>query len=200
MTEIIENFDSYKIVNPYNTVILYTRLLIPCSKLNTDIYLNIKKILKKNFEGKCIKYGYISTIFKIIDYSDNNIDINNLDCSVHYNVKYSARICFPIVNTIIIARVSTLNKQLFVAENGPIKNMIKNNNINYNNFKLDDNNNIIIKSNNKNLELGTYVKVLIKATKMNNNDDKIGTLCYLIDIASQADINNFYEKKIEQKI
>ena len=73
--------------------------------------------------------------------------------------------------------------------------MIKNNNINYNNFKLDDNNNIIIKSNNKNLELGTYVKVLIKATKMNNNDDKIGTLCYLIDIASQADINNFYEKK-----
>lgn len=195
MTEITQNFDNFKLVNPYNNVILYTRLLVPCNKLNTDIYLNIKNLLKKTYEGKCIKYGYISTIFKIIDYSDNNIEINNLDCSVHYNVKYSARVCFPIVNTIIIARVSTINKQLLVAENGPIKNMIKNNNINYNDFKLDDNNNIIIKATNKNLEIGNFVKILIKAKKMNNNDDKIGTLCHLIGIATQADINNFYEKK-----
>ena len=37
-----------------------------------------------------------------------------------YNIKYSARLCFPIENTMIIARITTMNKQFFVAENGPI--------------------------------------------------------------------------------
>jgi DNA-directed RNA polymerase subunit E'/Rpb7 len=195
MTTLIKDIENYNLVNPFSNKILYKRILIPCNKLNTDIYLNIKNLLKKDCEGKCIKYGYISKIYRILEYSENEIDINNLDCSVFYNVKFSARLCLPINNTIIIARISTINKQLFVAENGPIKNMVKLSNIDYDNFKLDNERNIIIKKQNKKLVLGMYVKVLIKAKKMNNNDDKIGTLCYLVDIAKQTEINNFYEKK-----
>ena len=191
MTDINKN----PLLNPFSNKILFTRILIPCNKLNTDIYINVKNILKQKIEGKCIKYGYVSKIFKILDYSDNTIDINNLDCSVFYNVKYSARLCFPIENTMIIARITTMNKQFFVAENGPITNMIKYSSIDTSNFKVNDDHSVIIKKDNTNLAPGTFVKILIQAKKMYNNDNKIGTLSYLIDIAKTKEINEFYEKK-----
>ena len=195
MAELIN--DNIKLVNPFDNKIINMRVLVPCNKLNTDIFINIKNILKKECEGKCIKYGFVSKIYKILEYSENEIDINNLDCSVFYNVKFSARLCFPIKNTLIIAKITTINKQLLLSENGPIKNFIKISELNYDNFKLDKDRNIIIKKQSKNnkLTVGMYVKVLIKAKKMNNNDDKIGTICTLIDIAKQSEINNFYEKK-----
>jgi DNA-directed RNA polymerase subunit E'/Rpb7 len=183
------------LLNPFSNKILYTRVLVPCSKLNTDIYINLKNLLKQQIEGKCIKYGYVSKIFKILDYSNNTIDINNLDCSVFYNIKYSARLCFPIENTMIIARINTMNKQFFVAENGPITNMIKYSSLDLTNFKLTDDNTILIKKDNTPLVPGTFVKILIQAKKMYNNDNKIGTLSYLIDIAKPKEVNEFYEKK-----
>ena len=183
------------LLNPFSNKKLFTRVLVPCDKLSTDIYINLKKLLKKQVEGKCIKYGYISKIFKILDYSNNTIDINNLDCSVFYNVKYSARLCFPIENTMIIARITTMNKQFFVAENGPITNMIKYSSIDTSNFKVNDDHSVIIKKDNTNLAPGAFVKILIQAKKMYNNDNKIGTLSYLIDIAKTKEINDFYEKK-----
>lgn len=195
MTTAITDINQYPLLNPFTNQIIYTRVLVPCNKLNTDIYLNIKNLLKQNYEGKCIKYGYISKIFKILDYSDNTIDINNLDCSVYYKIKYSARLCSPIENTIIIARITIMNKQFFVAENGPITNMIKYSSIDFSNFKLDDSNNIIIKKDNKKLSVGMYIKILIQAKKMYNNDNKIGTLAYLVDIAKSKEVNEFYEKK-----
>jgi len=195
MSSIDTNININTLQNPYSNKILNTRILVPCSKLNSDIYINIKNILKNKYEGNCIKYGYISKIFKILDYSNNNIDINNLDCSVSYFVKYSARLCYPVENTLIIAKIITMNKQFFVAENGPITNMIKYNNINESKFKLDEQRNIIIKKTKKKLDIGNYVKIQILAKKMYNNDNKIGTLSYLIDIPSQNEIDNFYEKK-----
>ena len=195
MSSIDTNIDINKLQNPYSNKILSTRILVPCTKLNSDIYLNIKNILKNKYEGNCIKYGYISKIFKILDYSENNIDINNLDCSVSYFVKYSARLCYPVENTLIIAKIITMNKQFFVAENGPITNMIKYNNVNESKFKLDEQHNIIIKKTKKKLDIGNYVKIQIQAKKMYNNDNKIGTLSYLMDIPTQNEIDNFYEKK-----
>ena len=195
MSSIDTNIDINKLQNPYSNKILSTRILVPCTKLNSDIYLNIKNILKNKYEGNCIKYGYISKIFKILDYSENNIDINNLDCSVSYFVKYSARLCYPVENTLIIAKIITMNKQFFVAENGPITNMIKYNNVNESKFKLDEQHNIIIKKTKKKLDIGNYVKIQIQAKKMYNNDNKIGTLSYLIDVPTQTEIDNFYEKK-----
>ena len=195
MSSIDTNININTLQNPYSNKILNTRILVPCSKLNSDIYINIKNILKNKYEGNCIKYGYISKIFKILDYSNNNIDINNLDCSVSYFVKYSARLCYPVENTLIIAKIITMNKQFFVAENGPITNMIKYDNINESKFKLDEQRNIIIKKTKKKLDIGNYVKIQILAKKMYNNDNKIGTLSYLIDIPSQNEIDNFYEKK-----
>lgn len=195
MSSIDTNIDINKLQNPYSNKILSTRILVPCTKLNSDIYLNIKNILKNKYEGNCIKYGYISKIFKILDYSENNIDINNLDCSVSYFVKYSARLCYPVENTLIIAKIITMNKQFFVAENGPITNMIKYNNVNESKFKLDEQHNIIVKKTKKKLDIGNYVKIQIQAKKMYNNDNKIGTLSYLIDVPTQTEIDNFYEKK-----
>jgi len=183
------------LLNPFSNKKLFTRVLVPCDKLSTDIYINLKKLLKKQVEGKCIKYGYISKIFKILDYSNNTIDINNLDCSVFYNIKFSARLCFPIENTIIVARITTMNKQFFVAENGPITNMIKYSSIDLTNFKLTDNHDIIIKKDGSKLEPGAFIKILIQAKKMYNNDNKIGTLSYLVDIANSKEVNEFYEKQ-----
>ena len=47
---------------------------------------------------------------------------------------------------------------------------------------MNDDHSVIIKKDNTNLVPGAFVKILIQAKKMYNNDNKIGTLSYLIDI------------------
>ena len=76
------------------------------------------------------------------------------------------------------------------------RNSINNNNVHTNNNSdVEDIHNVPGNDvNNKhNSNERSYSLDIIGLNK--NNDDKIGTLCHLIGIATQADINNFYEKK-----
>ena len=194
-TKDMQSINSLPIVNPFSNKIINNRLLIPSRNLNNELYLNIKYYIKKMYEGKTIKYGYISKIYRLMKYDSNNIEINNLDCNPFFFVKFSARVCNPIVNTIIVTKVTKINKNFIVSENGPITCITKYSNINDSKFRLDDEKNVIENKTNTKLDINKYVKVLIQAKRMYTNDKNIVILGYIINIASSKEIINYFEKK-----
>ena len=195
ITTDMQSINNLPIVNPFSNKIINNRLSIPSRNLNNELYLNIKYNIKKKYEGRTIKYGYISKIYRLIKYENNYVEINNLDCNPFFFVKFSARICNPIINTIIITKVTKINKNFIVSENGPITCITKYSSINDNKFRIDDEKNVIEKKNNNKLEINKYVKVLVQAKRMYSNDTNIVILGYIINIASSKEIINNFEKK-----
>jgi len=194
-TQDMKSINNLPLVNPFSNKIINNRLLIPSRNLNNELYLNIKYLIKKKYEGKTIKYGYISKIYRLIKYENNYVEINNLDCNPFFFVKFSARVCNPIINTIIITKITKINKNFIVSENGPITCITKYSNINENKFRIDDENNVIEKKNNTKIDINKYVKILIQAKRMYTNDTNIVILGYIINIATSKEIINNFEKK-----
>lgn len=65
--------------------------------LNEHILDNLKKI----YEGKCIKEGYIIKIIKIIDRSLGEVSLIDFDSNTIYIVKFMANVYYPKENEII---------------------------------------------------------------------------------------------------
>jgi DNA-directed RNA polymerase subunit E'/Rpb7 len=197
---------SIELVNPYINKELYTNLELYPHQMNSELYLNLKKNLKKKLEGKCNKYGYINKIIKISKYSDGIIDAENFSGNGVYNISYIANICIPLVNTIIIVRVENLNKYLILGINGPLNVIINISEIKSDIFSINTNG-VYIDSLNKNIEVGDYLKIVIDGIKFSPGDNKIGILGNLINIPSPEEIEEYnnnnnnktdeYEEKVQ---
>jgi DNA-directed RNA polymerase subunit E'/Rpb7 len=184
-----------ELVNPFIIKELTTRLSLFPDQMDNNIYLNLKKNLKKKYQGICIEYGYIDNIIRICDYSNGYIDPENSSGNAIFTVKYIANICVPIVKTTIIVKVENFNKILILGINGPLYAMIKVSDINPNIFTFK-NSNIYINTLNRNLQIGDYIKILINAKKFNSGDDKIGILAFLQDIASDEEVEKYVSNNI----
>ena len=178
------------IVSPYFNFELYTTLMLSPNQMNNNLYINLKKNLKAKVENKCNKIGYILNIYNILSYDEGILEPENFTGSAKYNIKYSARLCCPIENTFIICKIENMNKLLIKAKNGPILIIVNNNNINTDNFKKDNEQNIIHKNNI--LKVDDYIIIKVLAKKLNNNDTRICTLGYLENIPTQTQINKFF--------
>ena len=150
------------IVSPYFNFELYTTLLLSPNQMNNNLYINLKKNLKAKVENKCNKIGYILNIYNILSYDEGILEPEDFTGSAKYNIKYSARLCCPIENTFIICKIENMNKLLIKAKNGPILIIINNNNINTDNFKKDNEQNIIHKNNTLKVDDYIIIKVLAK--------------------------------------
>ena len=188
-----------KLVSPYIDTEMYTRIKLSPYQMNNDIYLNLKNNLKKKVEKKCIKYGYITKVYKINEYTHGIIVPENLDSCGKYKIKYSCRFCYPVVGTQIICRIDLINKVLVKANNGPIICIIKISNINKELFSLNNNGDIIYNNDNKILKNGDYIKVNILAKNFCANDDRIVILARLIDLSTDEENKEFYEENLESE-
>ena len=192
ITTDMQSINNLPIVNPFSNKIINNRLSIPSRNLNNELYLNIKYNIKKKYEGRTIKYGYISKIYRLIKYENNYVEINNLDCNPFFFVKFSARICNPIINTIIITKVTKINKNFIVSENGPITCIIKTNQINLNNFNVNNKGDIVYTKNNSVLKIGNHVIVKIIGVQFVVGDERIIIISSLEDLATKEIVNKFY--------
>ena len=75
------------ITTPYLDSELYSRILIRPQQINNDIYISLKKQFKEKGRKKCNKYGYITKVYKILDFSEGEVVPENFDSSIVYNVK-----------------------------------------------------------------------------------------------------------------
>ena len=181
-----------KLVSPYIDTEQYTKISLHPYQMTNDININLKINLKKKVEKRCNQNGYVSKIYKILEHSHGLIDAENFSASANFEIKYSCKLCLPVENTIIIGKIRTINRVLMVIENGPILSIILSNNINYDNFKLNNQNNLVnIKTKNE-INVGDFIKVKILSKTFNFNDNQIKTMGYLEDIANEDEIKQYF--------
>lgn len=188
--------------SPYIITKLFTTVSLRPDQMDNKIYLNLKKNLEVNVLKKCYKnYGYITDIYKIIDYKDGIIEAENLMASATYHISFSCRLCCPLKNTNIICKINRVNKMLVTAENGPILVIVTNDRLNQNVFMIDNYNVLRYKKDTTYhvLKPNDFVKITILSISFNHKDTIIKAIGYLEDVASENEIEQYYRKDVYGK-
>jgi len=187
------------ISTPYLDTELYSRILIRPQQINNDIYINLKNNLKRKVEKKCNKYGFVTKIYKILDFSEGEVVPENFDSSIVFNVKFSCRICLPVSDTNVICKVDLLNKSLIKASNGPIVCIIGINYINENLFSINNKGDVLNINNNEILKPGDHIIVKIKGTNFFPGDERIVILGGLESLPTDEEIQKYYKENLESE-
>ena len=188
---------SYKLLSPYKNTIQYTTIQVLPQHMNSDIISNMELILKQKVENKCNKYGYIDKVHTIDKYYDGNLVKENFLGAANYKIDYQCRMCLPIENTMIVAKVHSVNSELIILSNGPIVIFIPKENIDTNIWNIT--NNVTHKSKDSNLKSEDYVKVIIDKIKVNQNDTQIKTIGILNDYAKTSEKEMYYGSIINEE-
>jgi ribA/ribD-fused uncharacterized protein len=94
----------------------YTIAIKP-EELSNSITDILKMKLTREIEGICVNDGYIKkNSIKIISKSMGKLLISTFEGDIVYTIKYSAQICNPPINSIIMAKVKSINKMGVIAE------------------------------------------------------------------------------------
>ena len=187
-----------KLVSPYKDTVQHTLITILPHQMNSDIYSNMEAAVKEKVEKKCNKFGFIDKVHTIQKYYDGNLINEKFLGAAYYEIDYLCRMCLPIENTMIIAKVHNINSELIILSNGPIVIFIPKDNINTNLWKLS--NNIIHKENDKLLKMDDYVKVIIDKIKINKNDTQIKTIGILNDFAKTSEKEKYFGSIINDDV
>lgn len=187
---------AFKLLSPYKNTIQHTTIQVMPQHMNSDILANMELILKQKVENKCNKYGYIDKVHTIDKYSEGNLIAENFLGAANYKVDYQCRMCLPIENTMIVAKVHNINSELVILSNGPIIIFIPKENIDTNIWSIT--NNITHKKNDKILKTDDYVKVIIDKIKINQNDTQIKSIGILGDFAKTSEKENYYGSIISE--
>ena len=89
--------------------------------LDVDFAKYIEKIVKNNVEGMCIREGYVvpgTTI--VLERSMGNLNNNQFNGNIIYDVKIGVKICNIPVNSVVKAPIIKMNKLGLLAELGPL--------------------------------------------------------------------------------
>lgn len=178
---------------PYITTELTTTVSLEPNLLNNNLYNNLKDKLKDKVLNKCLELGFITNVYSISYYSNGILIPENFSGNILFNIKYNARLCYPIKNTNIVAKIHNITKVLIVAVNGPIVVIIKINN--FDNTKLKKNNKNEITYNNNLLKLDDDIIVNIENININDKDTRILVLGKLLNIANENDIKLGYDNE-----
>lgn len=178
------------ITKPYSFQEQTELILLKPEQMNSDIKLNLKMNLKEKLEGKCNKNGLIDTIYKIVNYSDGLITAENLSGGAIYNVKYECKMYNPLENISIIGEVVIVKNDLVAVKQGPIIIFITRDLISTENF--DVNRGFLHHKTKQQLKVNQKVVVMIKDKKINPKDDLIRCMGYLVDIATEEQIKEYY--------
>lgn len=181
---------------PYINTKLSTTVSLRPDQMDNKVYINLKRNLEEKINSRCYKdYGYISNIYEILEYKDGVIEAENLMGSAVFDVSFSCRLCKPLKNHIVVAKIKRVNKVLITAENGPILIIITNDRVDSDVFFTDNNNNIRYKKDGSSemLKSGDYVKITIRSVVFNDQDTKIKAMGYLENIATDKEIKQHFE-------
>jgi DNA-directed RNA polymerase subunit E'/Rpb7 len=154
----------------------------------------MKLVLKKKVEKKCNKVGFVDEVYRIIEYSDGIMLLENLNGNIIYNITYHCKICIPIENTIIIGNIRVINQELVIAINGPIMIFIPKENIDTNIWDIPEG--YLNKKTKKKLLPGDYIQIQIIDKRINQNDSQIKTIGKLLDYATPEDVEIYFGSKI----
>jgi len=94
-------------------------LCIEAGSINKKIDNIIKKKLRDEIEGKCIKEGYVKKkSIKILNRSLGELLASHFNGSILYHIKLKLEVCNPLEGTIIKGIIKNINKMGILAESG----------------------------------------------------------------------------------
>ena len=185
--------------NPYKKTILSTPIMLSPDQMDNKMYIHLKANLKNKLENKCYEnYGYIDEIYNIEEISDGIIEPEDTSCSAKMEIKFSCNLFLPIVGKEIICKIKKMNKALIMGVNGPIEAVITTDKINKENFFSDVNRNIRVKGTSEIVVPNMYIRVLVISKLYSNYDKNILVIGFLQDIATQKEINDYFEKNNDE--
>jgi DNA-directed RNA polymerase subunit E'/Rpb7 len=112
---------SLKLDDIYFYTTIKKRISLNPRYLDENFTAYIEKIIKNTIEGRCIKEGYVvpNTVI-ILKRSIGNMNNNQFNGNVVFDVTIGAKICNIPVNCVIKANIKKLNKLGILAELGPL--------------------------------------------------------------------------------
>ena len=186
--------------SPYINTYLYDTVVLHPNQMNNDMYNYLKQNLIHKRQNKCYKsYGYISRIYKIEEKNRGKIIAEDNSASAFFDVKFSCKLCKPLIGSTIICEVKKINKSAIYLTNGPINVFLFENSdhINSEKFYYDDKRNIYIAkiSDNKGVPvvIGTYVKILVTGTNYDSN--RIIAAGFMDGVASKKEIEDMISER-----
>lgn len=182
--------------NPYFTTFLYDEICVAPGELNSNIRANIKQKTIRKHKGKCFKqYGYVMDVYSIQDeLEDGEMRPEDPSSSVYYKIQFKAKICYPLIGTVIVALVDNINMHISICKTGPLIIIIDKENMNKDKFRYNNTRNALYPLDSKGKELDDpvvakkYVKVRILEKRIVNGDNKIITMGYLEDMATKEEV------------
>lgn len=181
--------------NPYKKTILSTPIMLFPDQMDNKMYIHLKANLQNKLENRCYEnYGYIDKIYNIEEISDGVIEPEDSSCSAKIEIKFSCNLFLPIVGKEIICKIKKMNKALIMGINGPIEAVITTDKINKDNFFPDVNRNIRVKGTSEIVVPNMYIRVLVISKLYSNYDKNILVIGFLQDIATQKEIDEYFEK------
>ncbi len=188
---------------PYFITTLETDVLIYPYQMDNNIMDNIKRNLERNYSNKCYEnYGYIDKIYDVGDDIKGGVirAEDNTASSVH-RVSFTCRICNPLKKSIIMGRIVGINNMIIVGENGPIKFLIGESNINKDNIQFKKSAYYPVAANgdiiNKPISKGTYVMIQVMNKKIVKNKTKIIVFGRLESVILDENIQNVIRNQYE---
>jgi len=186
--------------SPYLNRELSARVMLHPYQINNDIYNNLKKELVKKVEKRCNKYGYITQVFKIVNYEQGVMEGENFLASAMFNVKYDARICIPVEGMQIICKIEKMSKVLIMGRNGPIIVIIKLSEMNDDKFVRNSEREIVYKPTGKIVKIGDFIKITVRARRFDKGGDRINIMGYMEDVPTTKEVEKyFFEKEVVGK-
>lgn len=179
-----------QIVSPYKNTKQNTSISVEPYHLNSDIRNNMFNILKKKVEKKCNIYGYVDEVFRILEYGHGVMIPENLSGNVIYNLDYHCRLCLPIVNSTIITQIKIIRPEVIVCTNGPIMCFVTKDNIDSTIWANHDG--YTNKETKEKLTNNMFVKLKILNIQINQGDNIIKTMGYILDIPTSDEVTKYY--------
>ena len=162
--------------------------------INEDFEKNIERNIKNQFEGRCVKEGYIRPgSIKILQRSIGNMNSNQFTGNVEFTILYGAEICNIPKGCVIKVVVKDINKLGILAELGPLVIIIPKD--------LHENKDLF-----KKVEIGNQISVFVigKTYNLNNRRIKVYAKLHTTEINKTVSIKKKNNKnkafKNEQNI
>jgi DNA-directed RNA polymerase subunit E'/Rpb7 len=183
---------------PYFNTYLYSNISLHPSQMCNGIMTSLKENLIKKLQNRCYKsFGFITKIYNIKITKNGIIVPEDTSASALFEVKFSCKLCKPILNTSVVCEIVTIIKNTIYLKNGPINAVIcitdehNNININLDNFIIKNNNVLykLDKNNAKILNTGMFVKIKIIQLQFKDRSTHIRVEGYLERLATESEID-----------
>lgn len=188
-----------KIINPFSIKEFCSLVELEPRQMQ-DIYINLKNNLKKKVEGVCNNYGFIKSVIKIIDYSENMINDENFSSNAEFKVKYQCYFGTIVIGDVMIAKVDNLTYNIdenFIVLKNDIIQFISDDNISENIITFEDK--FRYKDDNTEVKQGDFLIVKIMNLDFKYGEKEILIIAKILGKATKKEIEDYYTEFKEEE-